>query len=63
MEGKEIKRLIEFNDKRLTELLTKDRFVLNKEISKILDENAELAQKCPHKFENGQCIYCRIKEK
>lgn len=63
MTGEEIKQLIEFNDKKLTELLTKDRFVLNKEISKILDENAALAQQCPHKYENGRCIYCRTEKK
>ena len=63
MTGQEIRMKIAANDKKLEELLVKHQFVLNKQISQLLKENADLVRQCPHVFEQGQCIFCRTNNK
>jgi hypothetical protein len=62
MTGIEIKEKIAANNKRITELVDPHRFVLNEEISRLLEENRQLRAQCSHKFEDGKCIYCAQEE-
>lgn len=41
---------------------TFDIFTLNPEAVKLYQEITQYQSICPHKYENGVCIYCRKKE-
>lgn len=62
MNGKEIRDLINFNNKKIEELLDPATFVLQPEVQVLLKENDELRAQCSHEFENGICIYCGLSE-
>lgn len=58
MTGQEIEKLINFNNKKIEELLDPSTFVLKTEVEHLLKENEKLRQQCPHEFKHGICIYC-----
>ena len=60
MNGPDIRFTLEKNNKRIEELLR--TFVLTDEINKLLQENDNLRNHCPHEFENGNCIFCGLSE-
>ena len=33
-------------------------FILQPEVQKYMEDNEYLQSICPHKYENGKCIYC-----
>lgn len=57
-EGLFIKEKIDFNNKRLEEILSPNIFTLNNAAAEIIKENYELQQKCKHEYEDGFCVYC-----
>lgn len=62
MTGLEIKEKIDMNNLLIEESFTPEFFTLNQVVAKLLNENAELREQCPHKFENGICKWCGLKE-
>ena len=62
MTGLEIKEKIDTNNLLIEESFTPEFFTLNQVVAKLLNENAELREQCPHKFENGICKWCGLKE-
>lgn len=62
MQGLEIKKRIDENNKIIESLMTPNIFSLNNTIADILSENRELQNKCDHEFEEGFCIYCYKEE-
>ena len=62
MQGLEIKRKIDENNKIIESLMTPNIFSLNNTIAELLSENRELQRNCSHKFEQGYCIYCYKEE-
>lgn len=62
MTGPEIKEKIEENNKAIEQSFTPEFFTLNRAVEKLLNENSELRQQCPHKFENGVCRWCGLKK-
>ena len=56
MSGKEIRNLIDINNKKIREL--SETFILTDEIKKLLDKNDELRSQCEHNFIDGVCEYC-----
>lgn len=60
--GLEIKNKIDTNNRLIESLLDPATFVLNNEISGLINENEKLRESCPHEFEDGLCIYCGKKE-
>lgn len=58
MDGREIQKLINFNNKKIEEMLDPTTFVLQPEVQELLKENQELRAKCPHTVKDGVCIYC-----
>ncbi len=63
MEGQEIKELINFNNKKIEQLLDPTTFVLQPEVQQLLDENQKLRTICPHIFTQGVCMYCGMDKK
>lgn len=58
MNGIEIRKRIIENNKLIAEQ-PHNIFVLNQKIQKLLDENRQLQELCPHEYdETGFCIYC-----
>lgn len=57
-----IKDIITANNKKIEELITPGTFVLNKEIVRLQEQNAQLRAQCKHEFENGFCKWCGIPE-
>lgn len=62
MTGPEIKAKIDANNNQISMVLNPNQFTLNKEVELLLKENVALQKKCPHKFDNGYCIFCQRKE-
>ena len=62
MQGLEIKKRIDENNKIIESLMTPNIFSLNNTVSDLLTENRELQRHCTHTFENGYCIYCYKEE-
>lgn len=62
MDGNTVKELITFNNKKIEEMLDPTTFVLKPEVQALLRKNQELRDQCPHKFQNGVCIYCGTSE-
>lgn len=62
MTGEEIKDKMTENFSLIEQLSDPTTFVLNTAIAKLMEDNRQLAKMCPHKFENGFCIYCSTKE-
>lgn len=62
MNGVEIRRQIDLNNQLIKDALTPNMFVLDKVVSKLLEENKKLRQNCNHQFEGGICIYCDEQE-
>lgn len=62
MKGKEVQKLITFNNQKIEELLDPSTFVLKPEIEQLLSENDKLRAQCEHVFEGGVCIYCGTTE-
>lgn len=60
MNGPEVRKRLDENYQRIKDLL--DKFVLTEEIKKCLEDNQMLRENCPHKFEDGICIYCDTEE-
>lgn len=58
MTGQEIKYKIDNNNKLIEAYITPDIFILNNTVAKLLQENKELQDKCPHRYRKGHCIYC-----
>lgn len=54
----EIKRQIDSNNALIEQLRDKGQFVLNPTILKLIQENKELQETCPHEYKDGYCIYC-----
>ena len=50
------------NNLLIEESFTPEFFTLNQVVAKLLNENAELREQCPHEFENGICKWCGLKE-
>lgn len=63
MLGQIIRLKIDENNKTIEKLIKPNQFVLNKEISKLLEENKKLQEQCAHTYENGKCIYCDKEKK
>ena len=62
MEGFQIINLIDENNSKIQELLTPNKFILNKEVAALLKDNEKIRKKCIHELQNGRCIYCRKDE-
>ena len=58
MTGEEIRDKINFNNQKIQSLLDPSVFILQPEVQKYLEDNEYLKTLCPHKYENGICIYC-----
>lgn len=56
--GPEIKKLIDENNKLIEQSLTPNIWTLNNTVAEILEANKKLQEECPHKYEDGACIYC-----
>lgn len=56
--GPEIKKLIDENNKLIEQFLTPNIWTLNNTVAEILEKNKKLQEECPHKYEDGFCIYC-----
>ncbi len=63
MTGLDIKAKIDENNRIIESLLRPNQFILNNTIADLLRENVKLQKHCPHKFEDGFCIYCYGEEK
>lgn len=63
MTGEEIKKMIDEKNDQIRFLLTPNYFILNNAIQELSIEIQNLQEQCPHKFENGFCIYCYKEEK
>lgn len=62
MTNLEIKEKIDNNNKLIEALSEPDRFVLNKAIKDLLEENEKLQKQCTHNFVDGICEYCYVQE-
>lgn len=64
MRGIEIRKKIDENNKRISELLSPCTFILNNTVGELISENRKLQEKCNHEFdEDGFCVYCdKLKE-
>lgn len=62
MTGEEIRDKINFNNQKIQSLLDPSVFILQPEVQKYLEDNEYLKMLCPHKYENGECIYCGQKQ-
>ena len=62
MTGEEIRDKINFNNQQIQSLLDPSIFIIQPEVQKYMEDNERLMSICPHKFENGKCIYCGITE-
>ena len=64
MHGIEIRKQIDENNKRISEILSPCTFLLNNAVAELVIENKKLQNECEHEFdEDGFCIYCdKIKE-
>lgn len=62
MEGFQIRNLIDKNNTKIQELLTPNKFILNKEVAALLRDNEKIRKQCTHEFQNGRCIYCDMEE-
>lgn len=60
MNGIEIRSKIDENNKIIQQLLNK--FILNNDLKKLMDENEQLRKECPHNFVDGVCEYCDVLE-
>lgn len=60
--GINIKMKIDENNKIISDLFAPNQFTLNNTIQKLLKENEELQNQCPHLFENGYCKFCYKEE-
>ncbi len=58
MTGEEIRDKINFNNKKIQWLMDPSIFSLQPEVQKYMEDNEYLKSMCPHKYENGVCIYC-----
>ena len=58
MDGVKIRELINFNNRKIEEMLDPSTFVLQPEVQKLLDENQKLREQCDHVVKDGTCIYC-----
>lgn len=58
MTGEEIREQINFNNQKIQSLLDPSIFILQPEVQKYIEDNEYLKTVCPHKYENGICIYC-----
>lgn len=58
MTQQEIKEKIDKNNEIIEANLNPSIFKLNKEVSKLLEENEKLRKQCIHEFDNGICKYC-----
>lgn len=56
--GEEIRNKINFNNQQIKLLVDPSVFILQPEVQELMDENEYLKVICPHKYENGVCIYC-----
>ena len=62
MTGEEIRTKINFNNEKFQSLLDPSVFILQPEVQKYIEDNEYLKSICPHKYENGVCIYCGQKQ-
>ena len=62
MTKEEIKSKVLYNNAKIKELLDPSVFILQPEVQKYLEDNEYLKTLCPHKYENGECIYCGQKQ-
>lgn len=60
--GLEIKKKIDENNKLIESLISPNIFTLNNTVAELLKENEILSKHCPHKYEDGYCIYCYKEE-
>lgn len=63
MTGAEIKAKIEKNSELIEGLMDPSAFALNQAIVALNEENAHLAEICPHEYVDGYCIYCHSAQK
>lgn len=63
MSPEQIKEKIDNNNDKIESLLTKEMFVLNEDIKRLIAENLTLQTMCSHEFENGICKYCYLEQK
>ena len=61
--GEQIAAAINFNNKKIENLLKPGTFILNREVQALIESNDMLRAECPHVFEKGICIYCGKDEK
>ena len=62
MTGEEIRDKINFNNQKIQSLLDPSVFILQPEVQKYLEDKKKKKTLCPHKYENGECIYCGQKQ-
>lgn len=62
MTGFQIRGQIDKNNAKINQSFRPEVFVLDTRIAKLIQENNQLRKQCEHKFENGICVYCDIRE-
>ena len=59
MNGNEIRKLIDENNKKIEQILKPNQFTLNNIVSDLIMQNRNLQKCCEHNFDDkGFCIYC-----
>ena len=62
MTPEQIKAQIQANNLKIRSLVQTSKGVLNYEVAKLIQQNRDLQNMCPHTFENGLCVYCDKQE-
>lgn len=63
MEGKEIRKQVDDNYKKMEKMSVPELGILNVDISNLIDANIYLQNICRHEFINGRCKFCDKGEK
>lgn len=62
MTNLEIKQKIDEKNELIKIFFDPNKFILNNDVKKLLEEIEDLQKQCTHKFVDGYCEYCYIRE-
>ena len=62
MTGFQIREQIDKNNAKINQNFKPEVFVLDTKVAELIQENSLLRKQCEHKFENGICVYCDLRE-
>ena len=60
--GKSINSQINQNNDKIEKFLITNNFLLNSQVSELIEKNKQLQNQCPHSYKNGYCEYCYKEE-